>query len=839
MARTRNPGRGGGGSIQVLHVDDEPDFADMAAEFLEREDDRLTVESATSASEGLDRLDEHDYDCIVSDYDMPGMDGVEFLETVRKAYPNLPFILFTGKGSEQVASEAIAAGVNDYLQKGSGSEVYELLGNRITNHVERVRAQRKQQRHLDAIETAQEGISILDEDEHFRYVNQSFADLYGYEPAEMIGEHWELIYPDEEVQAINEEVLSIVEETGYWRGETTGLRADDSTFIEAHTLSQTDEGGLICTARDITEAQEQAQELEEVTQQYRTVVEQSRAGIRIVQDGTVKFVNDRLAEMLGYPKHELLGAPAEEIITSETEDIVRRHHATRMQGEPAPDRYEVEVDTEAGDRLCVELSVARIQYAGKPASLSLIRDITERKEGEQALERYAALFDNAPDATALVEYRDETPIIRDANPAFEALFAGGDGDIVGQDIDGVVASSDQVAEARTISQQVQEGEPIQKELTRETADGLRTFDFRSVPVEDRETGEIESAFVIYPDITERKAHRRELERYETLVEATADPMYMLDEEGRFTYVDDAMVETTGYSEETLLGEHVSKVMEEDHVERGEQLIESLLSSGEKRGTFEMVIETAGGERFSTENHISLLDGDGEFHGTAGVLRDITDRLERERQLKRERDRLDEFASVVSHDLRNPLNVAEGRLELAMENCESEHHDSVAQSLDRMESLIDDVLSLARAGEAVGETEPVELADLVEACWQTVETASAGLVVETETTIQADPSRLQQLFENLLRNAVEHGGEDVTITIGDLPDGFYVEDDGQGIPEDERGNVLDAGYSTAADGTGLGLSIVREVAEAHGWEIEVTESSDGGARFEIIGVQMEG
>lgn len=140
---------------------------------------------------------------------------------------------------------------------------------------------------------------------------------------------------------------------------------------------------------------------------------------------------------------------------------------------------------------------------------------------------------------------------------------------------------------------------------------------------------------------------------------------------------------------------------------------------------------------------------------------------------------------------------------------------------------------------MGETEPVELADLVEACWQTVETASAGLVVETETTIQADPSRLQQLFENLLRNAVEHGGEDVTITIGDLPDGFYVEDDGQEHPGGRTGNVLDAGYSTAADGTGLGLSIVREVAEAHGWEIEVTESSDGGARFEIIGVQMEG
>lgn len=359
-----------------------------------------------------------------------------------------------------------------------------------------------------------------------------------------------------------------------------------------------------------------------------------------------------------------------------------------------------------------------------------------------------------------------------------------------------------------------------------------------MPVENRETGEIESAFVIYSDITERKEREQERERYETLVEVTGDPMYMLDEEGHFTYVNDALVETSGYSEETLLGEHVSKVMEVDHVERGEQLIESLLSSGEKRGTFEMVIKTAGGERIPTENHISLLYSDGEFHGTVGVLREITDRLERERQLQRERDRLDEFAGVVSHDLRNPLNVAEGRLDLAMEDCASEHFAPVAQAHERMDSLINDVLSLARAGEVVGEMEPVELADLVEACWQTVETASAELVVDTETTIQADSTRLQQLLENLMRNAVEHGGEDVTITIGDLPDGFYVEDDGPGIPEDERGSIFDAGYSTAEDGTGLGLSIVREIARAHGWAISVTESSEGGARFEVTGVQME-
>ncbi|MFB6161105.1 MAG: PAS domain-containing protein [Haloferacaceae archaeon] len=233
---------------------------------------------------------------------------------------------------------------------------------------------------------------------------------------------------------------------------------------------------------------------------------------------------------------------------------------------------------------------------------------------------------------------------------------------------------------------------------------------------------------------------------------------------------------------------------------------------------------------------------------------------RERELTRERNRLEEFASLVSHDLRNPLNVAEGHLEIARERDASGDLDAVANALDRMEALIEDMLTLARQGSTVDEVEPVALAELARRSWGNVATPNATLRVDTDATVRADRSRLAQVFENLFRNSVEHGstsnrpggdepddatddpGDDgagaLTVTVGDLTDGFYVADDGRGIPEAARDRLFEAGYSTSDEGTGFGLKIVRDVVQAHGWTVEATESAAGGARFEVRGVEFD-
>jgi signal transduction histidine kinase len=227
--------------------------------------------------------------------------------------------------------------------------------------------------------------------------------------------------------------------------------------------------------------------------------------------------------------------------------------------------------------------------------------------------------------------------------------------------------------------------------------------------------------------------------------------------------------------------------------------------------------------------------DGEAYGVLAT-QDVTQERETADALQEQNERLDQFASMVSHDLQNPLSIATGHLELYQETGDSAHLSKVGETLSRLDELTQDLLTLVQSNEMTDSIENVSLSEVTHDAWEMIETRDATLTV-SDCFVRADRGPLQALFENLFRNAIGHGGNEVTVRVGPLEEGFYIEDTGTGLPERKRETVFEHGFSTGYGGNGVGLTIVSRIANHHGWSIELTEEESGGARFEFTGVEF--
>ncbi|WP_096393622.1 ATP-binding protein [Halorubrum trapanicum] len=307
-------------------------------------------------------------------------------------------------------------------------------------------------------------------------------------------------------------------------------------------------------------------------------------------------------------------------------------------------------------------------------------------------------------------------------------------------------------------------------------------------------------------------------------------------------VNEAFEATFGYEPETVIGESIDDYIVPPDAESEADDLNERLQRGENVRREVTRTTTDGPRHFIL--HVIPIHLDAANAAGYAIYTDVTDRREREETLRRQNERLDEFASIVSHDLRNPLSVAEGYVDLARETGDVDHLEKAADAIDRMDELVADLLSLAREGRSVGETESVSLADVAREAWGSVDTGDASLTIEADGTLAANRTRLRELLENVFRNSVEHGRDSpddplsVRVGAGTLRDGdgeeilgFYVEDDGIGLPEDAD-RVFESGFTTEESGTGLGLAISERIAEAHGWTARALDGEDGGARFEF-------
>ena len=336
----------------------------------------------------------------------------------------------------------------------------------------------------------------------------------------------------------------------------------------------------------------------------------------------------------------------------------------------------------------------------------------------------------------------------------------------------------------------------------------------------------------------RDGRERRLRRFEAVVETLDDIIYALDDEGRFVYVSPSAADVKGVDPDAFLGTHFAEWVGEEVAERAREEMVAIQRGEQAVATMEYDFQRADGERIDAELRfvaMTLPDGD---PGWAGLIRDITERVDHRREVERQNERLERVARLVSHDLRNPLGVAQGHLDFVEHNDESV--EKIADSLSRMERLVEDLLTLTREGQTPADLQSLALATTARQAWQSVETDDATLQVETDATVRADEWRLVSVFENLFSNAVEHGAvpdEPLTVRVESLPDGFAVVDDGAGFRGDSAEAIFDPGHTTSDTGTGLGLGIVAEIVEAHDWTITASESASGGARFAVTGADL--
>jgi PAS domain S-box-containing protein len=239
--------------LRILLIDDDTAFVDLAKARLRNKLPDAEIIVCTDPQEGREILSSEDINCVVSDYDMPEIDGVELLKEIRADHPTLPFILFTGKGSEEVADEAISAGVSDYLQKGGTSDVFEILANRIQNHIDKYQTEQRLKQCFQALESAQEGIGVIDSEGRYLYLNEAYASIYGRTKTELVGRHWEELYPYEEVERFRDEILPELKDHGHWSGTAVGKRSDGSSVSESLVLTHLEDGAHICSVQKRTD----------------------------------------------------------------------------------------------------------------------------------------------------------------------------------------------------------------------------------------------------------------------------------------------------------------------------------------------------------------------------------------------------------------------------------------------------------------------------------------------------------------------------------------------------------------------------------------------------------
>jgi len=784
-------------------------------------------------------LDERSVDCVVVAGASPEGAG-DLLSGIGDQRPDLPVLVYGPPDGDP--QRWFRAGADDYLSRRADTERCTLLARRVERCVLSRRAHADCHRFRTAVDGMGLPFLLVDADGRIEHVNRAFETILGDDRRSLVGR------PITDLRATNGAIhhrdgWEAIADGKAWSGELT-IGIDDARPLDLRVTPVRDDAG--CIERTVIVGIEGSapdpdeRDCDETRAKYRELIDAAPDAIFVADadTGVIVEVNEAAVSLIGHPRHDIVGMHQSELHPDDDRERYRHlfdHHQDRdVSVRHRFDDGPIYVEMADGDRIPVEISAKVVELDGRTLLQGHFRDISERREHERKLR---TILDAIPDIAIVY---DESGTYEDVLSGPEDLLVDSPDALEGSDLHDALPAEPAERVLEAIHETIETGETQQIEYRLPLDDSPHHFAARIAPLRT-EAYESECVLFLARDVTARKRREQDLRSFRQAVEHAGHVIMLTDPDGTIEYVNPEFENVTGYSKAEAVGQTPAILNSGNHDEECyRNLWETILDGGIWEG--ELINERKDGERYHVEQTIApITDEAGTIERFVAVNTDITERKQYEYQLERERDRLEEFARTVAHDLRNPLSIAVGHVDIARQDGENvdESLDRALSALERMETMIEEVLTLSKQGETVREPEPVRFERVVDVAWKSADTDTAARRMDEALhnwTLSADKSRLRRLLENLFGNAVKHAGLDVTIRIGRLSGraGFFVEDDGPGIDPSARNRIFESGFTSAEDGTGFGLAIVKQIVEAHGWAIDVTdaEGSAGGVRFNI-------
>jgi len=862
--------------ISVLLVDDEPSLLEMTRIFLEQ-DGEFSVDTVLSGSDALKKIAGSQYDVIVSDFEMPGMDGIELLRQTKALGCETPFIIFTAKRREYVVIEALNYGADFYLQKGGDAEVqYAELGNMVKQAVQRKRAEdslrESERRYRDIVEDQTEFICRFRPDGTHVFVNEAYCRYFGKTRDELIGQRFLQQVPAEDRGKIGSHLASLTPESPSASIEhrivMPGGEVRWQRWVDRAIFDQ--EGRVIeyqSVGRDISDHKAGEEALRRSERRLSDIIDfLPDATFAIDSEGKVIAWNQAIEEMTGVLAKDMLGKgdyayavpfygnPRPvliDLIFSPDQDILDHYYTSVRRGGPAV-MAETCLPSPKGRKGVVLWAIATPFFDEKgeiTGAIESIRDITDLRNAQSRAEVNEEKLQEILEFLPVTVFEcDREGNIDYANSIGFSCFGYAREDLEkGVNILSLISCDEWVRAAKNATWVLLGAQSYSVDYTGVRKDGSRfPITVFTSPIVDRRTREVTGFRGVVIDNTERKEME---DRFKALVENVNDCIWEMDADGVITYCSPKVFDILGIPPSALEGKRPMEVPLSEESSRMRERFLNVIAEKKSFAHFEWSTTHKDGHRLTLESSgAPVFSAAGSLKGYRGIFRDITEQKKEEEALLQANRKLRLLSSVTRHDILNQLTVLHGYLELSGDLVTDPVLAGYIEHEIKAANAIREQILFTRDYQEIGVHAPQ---------WQDVAGVwrQAIALVGSSSRVSADPSTtlpafttevtceglsiyadplLEKVFFNLIDNTRKHGGHVTKIRLSCTvsPSGLTIicEDDGTGIPALEKERIFERGFGKD---TGLGLFLSREILSITGFSIKETGEEGKGARFEIL------